>query len=171
MRGDHFLLILVLYFSTFLITCIHTQSIPTSEYIFILKSPSDDYDLTLEDYLNEQIQQFHTLLPTANILHIYSNFLQFGFISFTAKCNKNDLHHLENQFLNLKFYEESSYLTISRSLVKTVPFVSQYLRSETPTMQKSGFCTFSYEAYDQFLNDRGQYMDSPPVSILSDMIS
>jgi hypothetical protein len=142
------ILTIFLLLSSHLIT-ISSQSSP---YIFVLKSPIITEANLPEEHLSNKVHEFLTLLPSAKILHIYSHLAEFEFFAFAAECSPSDFEILDTHFMyNLKFYEQSSFLEISRSLVKTVPFVSQFLRSETHTLAKNGFCTFSYESYDTFL--------------------
>jgi hypothetical protein len=142
--------ILFLLFASHLLTV--SALLPDSyTSIFVLKSPSVTDTVSPQEYLYNKVDEFSSLLPSSKILYIYSHFADLEFYAFSAQWFPSDLETLENHFSeSLKFYEHSSSLEISRSLVKTVPFVSQFLRSETFTLAKNGFCTFSYEAYDHF---------------------
>jgi hypothetical protein len=142
-------LVVFLTFPSFISSTLLFPSIePVTEFIFVLKSSPD---ITPQAHLNNQINTFLSLIPSAKIIQTYSSLVELNFLAFTVQCSFQDIEIiLQNNFI-YKFYEESSSLMISRSLVKTVPFVSQYLRSESHTLGKNGFCTFSYESYQQFL--------------------
>jgi hypothetical protein len=144
-------LVVFLTFPSFISSTLLFPSIePVTEFIFVLKSSPD---ITPQAHLNNQINTFLSLIPSAKIIHTYSSLVELNFLAFTVQCSFQDIEIiLQNNFI-YKFYEESSSLMISRSLVKTVPFVSQYLRSESHTLGKNGFCTFSYESYQQFLHE------------------
>jgi hypothetical protein len=145
------------------------------DYIIVLKTNPPDIDPV--QYVDEQIDLFFQLVPFSRLLFTFPSLITQKFFAFSVSVNCNENNFEENlerisTILSMKFYEKVSKLFISSAemVTKTIPFVSQYLRSEMYSLGKNGFCTLSYETYEQFLHSNSLPTDSEMVCCCSSFI-
>eukprot|EP00602_Paraphysomonas_sp_CaronLab_P013279 CAMPEP_0185041760 /NCGR_PEP_ID=MMETSP1103-20130426/41456_1 /TAXON_ID=36769 /ORGANISM="Paraphysomonas bandaiensis, Strain Caron Lab Isolate" /LENGTH=409 /DNA_ID=CAMNT_0027581631 /DNA_START=89 /DNA_END=1318 /DNA_ORIENTATION=+ len=76
-----------------------------------------------------------------------------NFIGYSLQCPEDQVDVLDEIFPEVKFYEPVVRMEAASGIVNTIPFHPQFLRDESPSVSKNGFCTMTYETYNDFLQD------------------
>ena len=128
-----------------------SYGVSNDDYIVSLIAPTDK-EVNNSDFLRTHIEEVKSLLPTTSIKYIYWNLAEIDFLAYSISISSEDLVDRLKSNPHVKFVEKVGHMKVaSRSLHNTVAFDPQYIRPETPSLSKEGFCSMGYDIYDDLV--------------------
>lgn len=142
----------------FFIACIGS-TICVDDYIVSLTAPSDNVNRVT--YLTDHISNLDSMLNGEYFVkHVYSYLAEFDFYAYAVSLSSVDADIIRHM-TSVKFIELVGYMNVAgvRKIGNSIPFDPQYMRPETPTLTRDGFCNIGYDTYNSFVQDFNGNMD------------